>query len=210
MSESEFEFEKRVNFLLKDMSGHVLVPLLNESGFCAYKMWKPGTNILSTLITFTPCGIVLQGDLTPERNGSASRGYGEEWFSGDLYPDYLAEKFLQKRWVPEEALKKFRRYLEEVRDEGGLTPSGRIVDDDLISEATKGDLCDLGVNPWEAIEYFAKYLGDDTCCDITWDSYDPTEKAISICDSKEICRVEKGSRSQDRGQEGAAPQYSRG
>eukprot|EP00831_Metopus_contortus_P039769 TRINITY_DN31148_c0_g1_i1.p4 TRINITY_DN31148_c0_g1~~TRINITY_DN31148_c0_g1_i1.p4 ORF type:complete len:199 (+),score=35.37 TRINITY_DN31148_c0_g1_i1:1431-2027(+) len=187
---SENDFKKRVNFLLKDMSGHVLVPLLNESGFCAYKMWKPGTNILSTLITFTPCGIVLQGDITPERNGSVScLGYGERWFSGELSPDYLAEKFLRKKWVPDEALDKFRWFLDEMKENGDATPSGRIVDDDLISEAF--DYLGEAENQWEAIEYFAELIGSDNCLDIDWYSYDPAEQVVLCGIQKKFAELKK-------------------
>lgn len=50
--------------------------------------------MLSTAITFTPWGIVLQGDLTPSTIGDVSRsGYGVGWFGGQLGGDYLCGKF---------------------------------------------------------------------------------------------------------------------
>jgi len=68
----------------------------------------------STLLIFTPEGIVITGDLTPERNGSISTfGYGLGWFASDLDGSYLCEKFLTTRWIPEIACEDLKEYRNE-------------------------------------------------------------------------------------------------
>jgi len=63
----------------------------------------------SCLVTFTPEGIVIHGDLTPCRNGVIScYGKGINWFRGELSPCYLAEKFLEKGFHAKEAAKEMR------------------------------------------------------------------------------------------------------
>lgn len=74
-----------------------------ESTRC-FRLGKGDQNCMSCLITFSPSGITITGDITPTRNGSCStRGYSINWFAGKLYCDYLAEKFLEKKWLPGEA-----------------------------------------------------------------------------------------------------------
>jgi len=85
-----------------------LVPVVETDQVSCYYMKKPGTGHYRVLLTFTTEGICIQGDLTPENNGSIScMGYGREWFAdqqGGKYLDsYLCSKFLRKRWVPEYA-----------------------------------------------------------------------------------------------------------
>jgi hypothetical protein len=69
--------------------------------------------MMSTLLVFSPEGIILTGDNHPGsksgRGGVIARGYGLEWFSQKLEPDYLAGKFLIEVWVPE-------RFSQAVRD----------------------------------------------------------------------------------------------
>lgn len=91
--------------------------LLQQGPITAYRMGLPGTPTMSTLLLFTPVGIALMGDLTPERNGSVSAlGYGLEWFKNEMSEGYLCEKFLEKKFVPELALR-------DLRDPDGLIRS---------------------------------------------------------------------------------------
>ena len=88
---------------MKQLSEHEL-QVIQDGKVKAYRMAKPGTRVMSTLLVFTPEGIVLQGDFTPERNGSVSSlGYSLAWFLGELSPDYLCEKFFLREYVPEYA-----------------------------------------------------------------------------------------------------------
>jgi hypothetical protein len=83
------------------LADHVIETICDCLSTKAYYLKKPdGSWVMSTLLLFTPEGIVLQGDLTPEQNGSISTiGYGLKWFLGDLSEGYLCEKFLRKEWV---------------------------------------------------------------------------------------------------------------
>ncbi len=104
--------------MVQDLKNHVLEKILDTDKFQAFRMKDPGQGrSMSTLITFTPEGIVIQGDLTPGRNGNVScRGYGVGWFRGRLSEDYLAEKFLEKDWYAEVAATWLRRHLKEIAD----------------------------------------------------------------------------------------------
>ena len=88
------------------LANHVIETVCDSPTVKAYYLKKPdGSRAMSTLLLFTPEGIVLQGDLTPEQHGSISTlGYGLKWFLGDLSEGYLCEKFLRKEWVQELAV----------------------------------------------------------------------------------------------------------
>ena len=61
-----------------------------------------------------PQGLAIAGDICPKTHGViSSTGKGFLWFSGDLSRDYLCEKFLEKEWVPEEAMDHLRFMLKE-------------------------------------------------------------------------------------------------
>lgn len=82
------------------LADHVLVPVLDTESFKGFYLKKPeGGRMMSTLILFTPEGIVFQGDLTPGRNGNVSTiGYGLGWFSKELEESYLCGKFLSQEF----------------------------------------------------------------------------------------------------------------
>ena len=81
-----------------------------ESRIVAYRLQPPKkTRCMSTLLTFTPEGIVLQGDLTPGHHGMVSAiGYGLDWFAGPLGESYLCGKFLQETWIQEIAIRELK------------------------------------------------------------------------------------------------------
>lgn len=113
------------DWMREDLKDHIWesrVTVTDASGeivFLSGYLGTPGTRRMSTLITFTPEGIVLQGDLTPERNGSISaHGYGAKWFAGELSESYLCSKFIEKRFSPERALDVIKRELIEARKKG--------------------------------------------------------------------------------------------
>jgi len=98
------QIPERIAQVRERLTEHTLDELTPPDGKVrSFRMSKPGTRIDSTLITFTPEGIAIQGDLTPGTNGAVSRGKSLAWFAGELGYDYLAEKFLTKEWVAEYA-----------------------------------------------------------------------------------------------------------
>lgn len=114
----------------ESLKDHVLEEALPpEKGFLAYYMKRPGDGrIMSTLIVFTPEGIAILGDLTPERHGSISAfGYGVGWFGSDKSEYYLCEKFLSKEWQVEVAQRWCKEHLEELQVEGKV--EGKPVED---------------------------------------------------------------------------------
>lgn len=84
----------------KRLEKHELVEITDQTR--SFHLKEKGQWLMSTVITFTKGGIVLSGDLVPGDNGCISaRPYGIDWFSSELSPDYLAEKFLRKKFIPE-------------------------------------------------------------------------------------------------------------
>ena len=128
------------------LAGHVLCPVLDSGDFTAFHLKRVGEGrMMSTLIVFTPEGIVIQGDLTPERNGTVSNyGYGLGWFCGQLGEDYLCSKFLEKKFVPEFAMRGLRYEILQQRRDGYLEKdkarelwdSMRWLDDPISPERT--------------------------------------------------------------------------
>lgn len=138
--------------MVGSLKDHVLEQILDTEKFQAFRMKRPGHGRnMSTLITFTPEGIVIQGDLTPGRNGNVSCiGYGLGWFRGRLSKDYLAEKFLEKNWYAEVAAADLRQHLKEIADGVEMAKPGdvekirelikRCEGGDLYVESFRGDL----------------------------------------------------------------------
>lgn len=77
------------------LENHCIKCELMKDNYQSYLLYQPGRGrIMSCLITFTPEGISITGDIAPLKNGVNSRpGYGKGWFSGNLSVDYLREKF---------------------------------------------------------------------------------------------------------------------
>lgn len=65
-----------------------LYPLASCGEITAFYLREsPDTRIMSTLVLFTPEGIVITGDLCPGRNGVIIRGYDLSWFASHLHAD---------------------------------------------------------------------------------------------------------------------------
>ncbi len=107
----------------ESLKDHVLETVVETEKVQAYYLKKPGDGrMMSTLILFTPEGIVLQGDLTLGRNGNVSTlGHGRRWFSGDLSGSYLCEKFLHRVFVPAYAIEGLRYEILQQRRQGDIT-----------------------------------------------------------------------------------------
>lgn len=74
--------------------------------------WNYGVEVL-----FTPVGIVMHGDFTPPGNRGPCGAYMKDlaWFAGEMDPDYLAGKFLEKQWTCEGAEDHVRDNIETLR-----------------------------------------------------------------------------------------------
>lgn len=69
----------------------------------------PNSYMMSSSLIFAMDRIFISGDIAVSGNGVVScAGYGIGWFSGHLEPSYLAEKFLRKKWIPEQAIECFK------------------------------------------------------------------------------------------------------
>lgn len=73
----------------------------------------PDKSMMSTMIIFAPGIIIITGDLRVTNNGIMTIGYDLNWFRTRLDSSYLAEKFLEQKWIPERA----KDYWEYVRND---------------------------------------------------------------------------------------------
>lgn len=167
------DFEQRVTQCLDQLKEMSLVPVQEGDKLSAYYIRKPDTRIMSTLLVFSPEGIALMGDFTPEHHGSVSAfGYGRAWFVGELGPDYLAEKFLEKKWNSEVAV-------EELRDPTSYWREGRepaVLEklDDLAQEVVHGLAAEAEIHD------LLTDLGFDYCDGLPGWGYDPSEM-VRLC-----------------------------
>ena len=147
------------NHQRKSLAEHVLRKV-SDGKVTAYYMEQPGKGrMMSTLLVFTPEGIAIMGDLTPETNGTVSAfGYAVDWFAGKNSEDYLCEKFLHREWVPElaeAALRDPQGWVREARPAETLAAIDDLADQlsheclpetDLYHELDSlGILCDDGI-----------------------------------------------------------------
>lgn len=109
--------EKHMEHSLKD---HVLEQVLDTEKFKGFYLKPPGrTRMMSTLILFTPEGIIICGDLCPGNRGAnrgnvSAFGYALDWFASKLGEDYLCSKFLDKDWHEELAVRDLDRMAKEI------------------------------------------------------------------------------------------------
>lgn len=141
------------------LKAHILEPLETGEKVQAFYLKKPGQGrAMSTLILFTPEGIVLQGDLTPGQNGNVSTiGYGLNWFRGELCGSYLCEKFLTKCYVPELVTDKLLAEILRQRREGEL-------DQEKARECWDEVECEFEFdfsNPSDTYKFWTEELGND-------------------------------------------------
>jgi hypothetical protein len=108
----------------KSLENHVL-ELIQYGAVTAYYLKDPAHGrMMSTLVTFSPEGITISGDLTPNRSGLVSAyGYGIGWFGSDKSEGYLCEKFLDKQYVHEAAQDELRDADSHWRQIDGALPT---------------------------------------------------------------------------------------
>ncbi len=151
--------EKRMNEILNFgcYENAVLTPI-DMGRYEAYYLGASGIRTNSTLIIFSPEGIILCGDLCPGKDNYgviSSVGYGPTWFSEPKSLGYLAEKFrVPQVWSAEIAAKYFDHdnhrdgltedQLEDFNDVVDDLKNGRIESDRDMYDRLDGivDLCD--------------------------------------------------------------------
>ena len=161
----------RVQRLLGEMKGHQLTSVCATLAVKSYRMATPNERAFSVLVTFTPEGIVLQGDITPTRYGTCScTGYGLDWFAKPMEEDYLAEKFLQERYVHELAREAF---LLDIRGHNEDADGPDKIDERLYMQRWDSELYEEDEE--EAGELYKKAFGRYP---EGWLWYDPHESAV--------------------------------
>lgn len=137
----------------------VLEPLeVGEKVKSYYLRRWPGRRMMSTLIIFSPEGIVLTGDLRPtQRGGCMTMEYGLIWFCSDLAPRYLAEKFLQKKWQPARAEEWLRDHIKDLR----AVPDDAVDEEPGEEESGDGQSGESTPNPYHTdADRLSKLLED--------------------------------------------------
>jgi hypothetical protein len=179
--------DELLSMYMKDLENHVLTCLCDTEHVQCYRMGKPGTGTMSTYVTFTPAGICLQGDFTPKQNGSvSSRGYGVDWFSGELGGSYICEKFLQRKWVAELAADELRSSKCWARD--GASDHVRIELDGLVRQLDGGEMD--GRQLHDAMEDLGLEVSDGMP---GW-GYDPREEAALRAIQQTFARLYRASK----------------
>jgi len=113
---------EKIESVSEEFKSHIISPAKVQ----AYRLHCPSQGgIFSCTIVFTDAGISILGDITPERNGSCTaRAYGKNWFARAKSPQYLAEKFLTERFVPQYAAAELRCedswMREQIRDDHSI------------------------------------------------------------------------------------------
>lgn len=102
-----------------------VLELVQYGDVTAYYLKDPAQGrMMSTMLLFTPEGIVLMGDLTPNRNGViSSYGYSQDWFGKPLSEGYLCSKFLAEEYVPGAAQEDLRDPNSHWREIEGALPT---------------------------------------------------------------------------------------
>lgn len=104
--------------LLESFKEHQLEILVNTDRVVIVRMAKPRTRVYLVQLSFTPEGICIQGDITPGENnkGVCCRDRKSlEWFAQDFRSsEYLAGKFLEPEWCPDQSRDHWESVLAEL------------------------------------------------------------------------------------------------
>lgn len=94
------------------------------------------SRLMSTDLIFTPFAVIITGDNRVTQKGCQALGYDLAWFSSCLDAHYLAEKFLEHRWVPSLAREYWGERLTDYRQlmEGVTLEEGEEYDDELLNK----------------------------------------------------------------------------
>lgn len=187
-----FDLEVAVARQIESVKGRILENVFqdDERDIGMWYLRYPDRRAQSTLIIFSPEGIVVTGDLCPGENRGvmSDYGYGLPWFVQDLDPDYLAEKFLRKRFVFDVAEEEFRERV-----------AAGVEDGDMTEELAEAALDDWGiVNPddvFEAGDVCAKYFGQDALEGFGY-WYDPVEMKLLVATQRQFAGLYRARRAE--------------
>ncbi len=103
--------------LLKVFAGHELETVVEDGPVPCWRLTRPDAPNADVLITSTPGGIVLQcKGLGLKKGRTSDMTLGS--FVGELEPDYLASKFLTRKWCPITAAVHFSGLLRKIEADG--------------------------------------------------------------------------------------------
>jgi len=110
--------ENRTDWYYRQIENATLQVISESDGVRIFMLRKyPNSTMMSTYIIFAVGRIIITGDMPVRDNGIIAAGYDLEWFSGGLSPDYLAEKFLEKDFHPEIAMRQWREMIDQYQTE---------------------------------------------------------------------------------------------
>lgn len=165
-----------------EFDNHTL-EFLGDNPFPTYRLKDPEHGrIQGCVLIFSDEGIVIVGDLTPDRawNGAVSSayGYGLDWFVQKHGEDYLCEKFLHTKFITAQAQRRVRDLLEYMHKDcpGDMTVPM------LEAHALDGDYPWVSDDPFGVdtafYEWYFDTFGDaDEIGSIGW-GYDPDAVAV--------------------------------
>jgi len=119
------------------LANHVLREVLDAEGFRAFYLKKPeGGRMMSTMLMFTPEGIVITGDIRPDGGAWVAPGHDLGWFlglQGSKHGEYLCSKFMHKEWQNEVAKRDIEGLLADAKAEMAEDP-----EDDFAKSRVEG------------------------------------------------------------------------
>jgi hypothetical protein len=159
---------------------HYLEPVVDTPGIKGWYVKKKGCSRESSfLVLFHGEGISIHGDMAPGNTLGSCVGtgphYGLGWFRGSLGFDYMASKFLERRWCEaraeahiEDMIADFEEELAELRkemadaDDGGNTKTEEAIDglEDLLPELRSAHKSCAYNDPQDYRESFEELLND--------------------------------------------------
>lgn len=150
---------------------HELI-FLGDNPFPVYRLKDPEyERMQGCLLIFSVEGIVIVGDLTPDRHwnsavSSMRSGYGIQWFAGDLSEMYLAEKFLHKEFLPETAQETVKELLEYEQETSPDSMSSKMREALALNGDypwVHSDICEIEFAEWyyEVVGSYAEDIGFD-------------------------------------------------
>jgi hypothetical protein len=137
---SRVEEKAKTQCMIDLWSLHTLVPDGADEAHAlrAYYLKPPqGGRAQSCYLIFSREGIVIMGDWCPRQHGVISYwGYNEGWFAGQLSRSYIAQKFLQRSWQPEQGHGQLNERILDARRSDAITKEAAREALDKLSEIT--------------------------------------------------------------------------
>ena len=180
-----------VDVRLAQLADHQLTTLCETDKVSVYRLHRAGTRTMSVQVAFTPEGISIMGDFVPGGgNGvNSDLGYGRDWFSKHLGVDYLAEKFLKRRWTATAARDHIECWIadaeervaeliaEKEADNTELAAAQSRLDDmrEALADAGNGEFADSTAYD----HHFARLFPEDSDTETVYPDWDYDEQEAS-------------------------------